>query len=79
MGTALQVEASVDIDLLREAEKANVERRDTAHRAGQRLIGGRPVDIREPIDEKGEQGDDANHEKESTIDAHAMESIGEAR
>src|SRR5437868_12957541 len=75
MRAALQVEAFVHVDLLRESQKADVQCRDAADLAGKRLVGGRPVDIREPVDENGKQGEDANQKKEATIDAHRRESI----
>ena len=77
MGPSLQVEALVHVELLLEPQEWDGERRYAADLAGQWLVGGRPVDIREPVDEKRKNGDDADQEKESTIDAHARESIGE--
>src|SRR5207237_9562619 len=76
---ALQIEAFMHVDLLREPEETDVERRDAPDRASQRLIGGQPIDVREPVDEEGKYGNDGNQSQESTIDAHARESIGEPR
>ena len=76
---ALQVEPLVDVDLLVEAQKWDRECRRAANRASQRLVGCQPVDVGEPVDEDGNHGNDGNQCQESTIDAHARESIGEGR
>ena len=66
----LEVEALVHEDRRVEPQEWDRERGRALERSGQRLVGRRPIDVGESVDEERKERHDADQEKQAAVDAH---------